>query len=55
MIAITKDELYKRIAEMTANYQEHYLLIHDCDYVAKHQAWLCIMGLIETWDMLNGR
>lgn len=46
---------YREIADKVALYNDFYMsVISSMEYKGRkiiHATWLCVMGLIETWDI----
>ena len=57
---MNKDELYRHYAAVlfeNATARKYYFekMSRDSGFSkeTRHHAWLCLMGLIETWDMIH--
>jgi len=50
------EEKYRYLVIIATISQNHFISLlaggHG-DHI-KHRTWLCLMGLMETWDMRNG-
>lgn len=49
------DKKYKEFAEITFDLQEYLISVVTKEYyvMAKHNAWLMLMGLMETSDIIT--
>ena len=50
------DKKYKQLVEGTSHFHDYYVrsIKHGPDeHINKQQLWLCLMGLIETCDVIK--
>ena len=55
---VDKDKEYRYLVNMTIDSQEHFVKLlkgfhGQHDYGAKHRTWLHLLGLLETWDLVE--
>ncbi|KKM65150.1 hypothetical protein LCGC14_1494220 [marine sediment metagenome] len=53
--SMTNEEAYRYLVLMTTISQDHFISLSKGgrDYLIKHRAWLCLMGLMETRDFIQ--
>ncbi len=48
------EEEYKYLVNLIVDHREQYILLMEtCGEVKRHRTWLHLLGLLETWNMVE--